>query len=218
MPDGVGRIANDLDRLLAADGCHGKAVFLADRALERIGRQGLVRVALGLAQGKNRRNQHISSVFHAGREDRIGIQREFGFLDDLDQRRIAYGLVTGCIRCRSQQAFHRTDEREPAVDLRLDEEYRMDNGLGLGGRKLVDQLGMDVTRPWPATDIGNTLVIDRNDCHAIRWLARGAGACKIVEPALHRPDQVGHGAEQHHRHHYGHTGKPVCTPELGPFG
>ena len=218
MPDRAGRVADDFNRLLATDSGHGKSVLLADRTLEGIGGQRFVGIALRVAQRENRGDQNVSGVFHAGSQHSVCVKCQLGLRNHLCQCRIAGGLITGSITRRPQKAFHLADELQSAVHLGLNKEYGMDDCFGLGSCKLIDQLCMDITRPGPTADIGNALVINGNDRHAVRWLARGAGAGKVVEAPLHRSDQVGRGIQQQDRHHNGHTGKPVCTPELDPFG
>ena len=90
----------------------------------------------------------------------------------------------------------------------------MSDGFGLGGGQLVNQLRMHIARPRPATDVGNTLVVDGDDGNAVRGLARGAGACKIVVTALQRRKKVGGTVQSQHRQHHKDANKPVGVPEL----
>ncbi len=205
------RVANRVDGHLAADGRDRKPVLRRDRALEHEIGQRLVRIPLWLAQHKHRRHQHVAGVAHAGGQHGIGIERLLGLGDHPGQR------TSGRIRVGRQQRLHLADEAQSAVHLRLDEENSFDDGLGLRGRQLVDQLGVDVTRPGPAADIGDALIVDRDDGNTIGRKPGGAGTGEIVEAALQRADQVGDLVEQQDSDNHRHSCKPIRAPELSIF-
>jgi hypothetical protein len=213
VADAGGGDADRLDRLLAGDGRVGEAVLLVDRALERVGRQGLVRVALRLAKQEDGWHQHVARLLHAGGQYRVGVQGQLGFGDQL----VELGIACRRVATAGQRGLHLADEAQAAVHLGLDEERGVDDRLGLGLGELVDQLGMDVTRPGPAADVGDALVVDRDDRDPVGGLARTAGACDVVELALQRANQIGGLVEQDDCHHDRCTRKPVGAPELSVF-
>src|SRR4030095_428023 len=106
------------------------------------------------------------------------------------------------------------DEDQPAIGLRLEEERGMDDGLGLGGCQLVDQLSMHVAWPGPAPCVGGALVVDGNDGDPFGRLAPAAGTAEIVKAALQRADEVRGLMQDDHGHHDQYSHEPVRSPEL----
>ena len=90
----------------------------------------------------------------------------------------------------------------------------MRNGFDFCSRQLVNQLGMHIARPRPAANVGDALVVDRNDGNAVRGLARRAGTGKVVIPALQRGKKVGRAVQRQHGQHHQNAHKPVGSPEL----
>ena len=91
----------------------------------------------------------------------------------------------------------------------------MDNRFGFGPRQLIYQLGVNVPRPRPPTDVGNTLVINGNDSNAVGRLSGCTGAGKVVVPTLQGPNEVGCKVQPDGRNHNSHSGEPIGPPE-GP--
>ena len=94
--------------------------------------------------------------------------------------------------------------------------------LSLGGAALRvdvigDQLGMDVTRPGPAPQVRNALVINGDNCNAVRWLARSAGAGKVVEATLQTTDEIGRGVKDQGRDDNRNAGEPIGLPKGARF-
>ena len=213
VSDAGGRHTDHLDRLLPTDRGIGKAVLFADGALQGIGGKGFIGVALRFAERKDRGHQYVAGLLHTRREHRIGVERQLGLRDHLVQLRVAGRLVSAGL-ARSHQAFHLADETQTAIHLWLDEKHGMNNRLCLRGRKLVDQLRVDVPGPGPAADIGHALVVNGDDGDAVGRLARCAGAGEIVKAALQRSDQIGGLVQEHNSDHDERPGKPISTPEL----
>ena len=87
---------------------------------------------------------------------------------------IRCGSCASRVCCAGQYGLHFADVAQATVHLGLEKERGMDNGSGFGSRQLVNQLGMNIARPRPATDIGNAGIVDGNHCNTIR---RRAGNC-----------------------------------------
>ena len=86
--------------------------------------------------------------------------------------------------------LHLADEDQAAIGLGLEKESRVRNGFGFGRRKLVYQLRMDIAGPGPAANVGDALVIYRNDRNAVGWLTRGAGTRKVVVATFQRAKKI----------------------------
>ena len=207
MGDAGGRRANLCNRLLSADRRQAETIERLDRTGGSIRLQRLVRIALRFAQHEHRWHQHITRVLHAGGQHRVGVQHPLGVGDHLGQRGV--GATVG-----RQQILHLPDEAQTTIDLGLDEEHCLDNGLGLGRCQLVNQLGVDIPWPWPAPDIGNTLVVDGDDGDPVGRLTRGAGTAEVIKPAFQGSDKVGRLVQDQHRQHDCQSCKPICAPEL----
>ena len=157
--------------LLAAHSRQRKVARLINSAFQRIGGQRLVRPALWYAEREHRRNQHAGGAGHARRKLCVGIKRDLRFgnhlakpLANMTQAVLRHGWI-------GKDILHFAYKDHSPVGLGLEEKSRMRNGLGLGSRELVDQPRMNVARPRPAADVGDTLVVNRNDGNAIGRLA-----------------------------------------------
>jgi hypothetical protein len=150
----------------------------------------------------------LPAAGHAGGELGVGVQRLLGLGDDL----------AGLAGVGRQHALDLADVAQAAVGLGLEEEHRVDDGLGLGRGQLVDQLGMDVARPRPAADVAHALVIDGDDRDLVRGLARARRAGEVVVTPVERADEVGGVVKDQHRQDHQDTHEPVRAPELHAFG
>ncbi len=63
-------------------------------------------------------------------------------------------------------------------------------------------------------DVGDALVVYRDDHNAARGLARGTGAGKVVIASLQRTQKVGGAMHNQDRKHHQDTNKPVGPSEL----
>ena len=188
-------------------------------AVQHVGRQRLVRVALRLGQLlEHHRQHHIAGGLHAAGQFAVGIE---GILRlgqhgaDPGQSLAGRGrLGIGGDLCRQfiVQVQQFLDIHQPGVALRLEEEGGVGDHLGLGPGQQVNHAGMDVPRPRPASDVGDAGIVDGDHGNAIGGRTRGRLDTEVVGLALQALDQV---AARRNQHHDGHDEpqKPVRLPE-----
>jgi hypothetical protein len=208
MGDAGRRRADLCNRLLAADRRQAETIERLDRALEQhTSGSGLS----GLPCGSPSTNTDGTSTLPAF----FMLAASTASVSSASSAS-AITLASGALAppLGGNKAPSSADEAQTTVDLGLDEEHRLDNGLGLGRCQLVDQLGVDITWPWPAPDIGNTLVVDGDDGDPVGRLTRGAGTAEVIKPAFQGSDKVGRLVQDQHRQHDCQSCKPICAPEL----
>ncbi len=210
VADTGGGIGQLVDRVLAADGRERKAALVGNGALGDGGGQVLVRLALGLAEDEDRRNEHVARLGHAGGEFSVGIERLLGLGHDFGERLVAVGHG-------AERFLDLADVDQAAVGLRLEEERVVGDGLGLRARQLVDQFGVDVARPGPPPDVRDALVVDGDDGNPVRRLARALHARRVVETPLELLEKAGRLPEHEHGDHDGCANEPVRAPKLAPL-
>ena len=166
MADAGCRRADALDRLLARDGRIREVVLLINGTLERIRRKRLVGLTLRLPQHEDRGHQHVARFDHTRCKHGVGVQRRLSIRYNLVQFGVAGRLVAAGV-ARAKQTLDLADKTQARIYLRLDKKHRMNDGLGFCLGQLVDQFCVDVARPRPAADVGDALVVDRNDRNAV---------------------------------------------------
>jgi hypothetical protein len=108
---------------------------------------------------------------------------------------------------------HLVDVREPGILLRLEEEDGVADHLGLGGGELVDQLRLHIARPRPAADVGDGLLVDRDDRDLVAGSLRRHLHAEVIGPALEARDEPGHSSEPEKSECDHQAEKPVGLPE-----
>ncbi len=104
------------------------------------------------------------------------------------------------------------DVRKTGVDLRFGEKDRVADDPGLGFGQHVGHFGVHIARPRPAPDIGDALLIDRDDGDLIAGIAAGCLHAPIIGHALEAL-QNGTAASEQEQQRDDKTGEPVRFPE-----
>jgi len=148
------------------------------------------------------RQHHVPGALHRSGELAVGIEFGFGFLQDFQQRALGW------------RRFHQLAERAvDALVLRLGEEDEVADGARLRLRQQVDHLRVRVTRPRPATDVVDTLFVDRDDRHLVGRRARCAADGEVVGLALQARQEIGQPMKRGEQDHDSAAERPVGFPE-----
>ena len=166
--------------------------------------QILVRAATRLAQRKQHRQQNIPGMRHAVGQDAVSIERHFGFGEQLADF-LLRGAFCRMLLVKLQQLCHIVVAR---INLRLEEEHRIGDHLGLASGQQIGHFGQPVTRPGPAPEIGDRGVVNRHHGHAIQRRPARRLHAHIVSLAFQAADQIAApGCEHRNADH--HAKKPI---------
>ena len=171
VTDTYRRLANDFDRLLAANCRHRKVAGFIHCTFECIGGQRSIGPPLRHAKCKDGGHQNITRLAHAGCKFGIGIKCHLCIGNDLAKLFGDGTLARLRDRRVGQHILHLADKYKAWIGLRFKEKSSVGYRFGLGGRQLVNQLCMHVARPGPAPYVRNALVINRDDGDALGRLA-----------------------------------------------
>lgn len=212
-----GSLPHRRKRLLRALRGQAEAAVVGQGAALREGGQRRVGPAQRLAQGEHGGHDHVARARYAGDQPGVGIQPLLGLADEPQQALARHGAQIGQrkgVRGRSVELAAQCPQlSQPPVGLRLKEEGGVGNGLGLGRAQLVDQFRVHFARPGPAADVGNALVVDRDDRHALAGLAMAGRAGEIVETALQAIEQVGRNMQGEHGEHHPEAQEGIGSPD-----
>ena len=125
-------------------------------------------------------------------------------------RRVRSG--NGCGQAHTAGLDQLVDINQTRVALRLGVEHGGGNHLGLGGGEFFHHLGHDFTRPGPASDIGDALLVDRNHRHLVRGRPRSRRHALVIRLALQTLQQFAIAQNQHDDADH-NTEEPVSLPE-----
>ena len=172
------------DGLLPSERWQRESAVFIERTLERKRGQGLVGVAPRFAQGEIRSQDDVAGAFETRSQLAVGVECCLGLGHQARQLSAPSGGGAGWIGVSAQHLLQAANVAQPPVDLGFKKEHGINHNLGFGGRQLVNQPGMNITWPGPATDVGNTPIIDGDDGDPVGRLVRvaGAGAGDVIKP------------------------------------
>ena len=160
---------------------------------QHIIRQRLIRLALRLAQIKIHTQQHIIRLGYAVAEFLIVIETLHRFL----QQRVQLGdislmrAVSGFFECRvGDQISYLIDIAQARVDLRLKEEHHVAYDLRMARCQDIHHIGVYLARPRPTSQIGDTLVVDRDHRDLVARSPRGRQHAQVISLALQTLHQI----------------------------
>ena len=178
-------------------------------------RQGFVGTPFRITKRKQHRQHDAPRTLHALGQHAIGIQLRLGLF-----QHCPHLLQLGWRRLDAGNKQFPVQFAEPGhigitgIDLRLEEQRRVGDDLGLGARQQVGHLCVQVARPRPAAEIGDGGIVDRNDGDAGQRLAGRGAHTPVVGLALEALHEVAAGEHEHDRRN-DQPEKPVRLPEPG---
>ena len=209
--------ANGGQRLLCALRGHAEGGVIGHGATPGEIGQWLVGSAQWLPEAEHRRHDHIAGTSDAAHQARIGIQLLLGFANEAQQ--LLARAISQIVQQRRADgravdvAPHFAQQGQPTIGLRLEEESGVSHRARLGCAQLIDQLGVNISRPRPATNVGDAVVIDGDDGDLVTGDTVRVGAGQIVETPLQPAEQVGGGVQRKHRHHDAQAHHGIGSPD-----
>jgi hypothetical protein len=215
--DRVSGFANGGQRLLRALRRYAEGGVIGHGAAPCEIGQWLVGPAQWLPQAEDRRHDHIAGTGNAAHQARIGVQLLLGFANEAQQ--LFARAIPQIVQERPADgravdvASHFAQQGQPPVRLGLEEESGVSHRARLGCAELVDQLGMNISWPRPATNVGDAVVVDRDDSDLVAGETIRIGAGQVVEAPLQPAEQVGGGVQRKHRHHDAQAHHGIGSPD-----
>ncbi len=165
--------AQRFDRHLNRGGGKCLAIGFGDlrqAVFRHIFRQRLVRPPFRIAEVKQHRQYHSPGTLEALGKNTVGIERTLGFRKQITHFGKLRRLDTGGHHLPVQVGQF-GDITVAGIDLRLEKQGSVNNNLGLGAGQKIGHLCMQVTRPGPASEVGDGSVVDGDDRNAGERLA-----------------------------------------------
>ena len=157
---------------------------LNDTAAHHIGWLRLIRAPPRLGNIEEHRQNDVARILQAGGQLAIRVERPLRLAEQGQHFLLLRVGRRPLGDCGRHQRHRLGDVAVTRIDLWLEIKNCIADDLGLCRRQLVDQTGMDVPRPRPATQIGNAMVINGDDRNLLRRFAVGQPHGHVVSLAL----------------------------------